>query len=127
MMPFVKRTFTIAVAALAAAALAVTATAASGRHAGDTFTYCSDITYPPEEFYQGTKPAGSDIDIGTEVAKRMGKTAKFDNTGFGADAAAPANGATKEGCPAAGGAWCGRTGPGCPGSAPARSRAPRRG
>jgi polar amino acid transport system substrate-binding protein len=30
----------------------------------------------------GTKPAGSDIDIGTEIAKRMGRTAKFTNTGF---------------------------------------------
>jgi polar amino acid transport system substrate-binding protein len=44
--------------------------------------YCSDITYPPEESYQGTKPVGSDIDIGTEIAKRMGVKARFDNTGF---------------------------------------------
>jgi polar amino acid transport system substrate-binding protein len=82
MKPVLTRTLTVAAAALAAAALAVVATAAAGRHAGGTFTYCSDITYPPEEFYMGTKPAGSDIDIGTAVAKRMGKTAKFDNTGF---------------------------------------------
>jgi polar amino acid transport system substrate-binding protein len=61
------------------------ASASSSTHArasGGTLTFCSDITYPPEEFYKGTKPAGSDIDIGTEVAKRMGKSAKFDNTGF---------------------------------------------
>ena len=45
-------------------------------------TFCSDITYPPEEFYNGSKAAGSDIDIGTEVAKRLGKSAKFTNTGF---------------------------------------------
>jgi polar amino acid transport system substrate-binding protein len=80
MTPSVTRILSIAVAALAA--LAVTATAASGREAAGTLTFCSDITYPPEEFYEGTKPAGSDIDIGTEVAKRLGKTAKFDNTGF---------------------------------------------
>jgi polar amino acid transport system substrate-binding protein len=43
---------------------------------------CSDITYPPEEFYEGTKPVGSDIDIGKEIARRMGVTAQFDNTGF---------------------------------------------
>jgi polar amino acid transport system substrate-binding protein len=43
---------------------------------------CSDITYPPEEFYKGTTPTGSDIDIGTEIAKRMGVKATFDNTGF---------------------------------------------
>jgi polar amino acid transport system substrate-binding protein len=44
--------------------------------------FCSDITYPPEEFYEGTKPKGSDIEIGTDVAKRMGVKARFDNTGF---------------------------------------------
>jgi polar amino acid transport system substrate-binding protein len=50
--------------------------------------YCSDIEYPPEEFYQGTKAVGSDIDIGTEIAKRMGVKAQFDNTGFDAIIAA---------------------------------------
>jgi polar amino acid transport system substrate-binding protein len=46
--------------------------------------FCSDITYPPEEFYKSgtTTPQGSDIDIGNDVAKRMGVTARFDNTGF---------------------------------------------
>jgi len=44
--------------------------------------FCSDITYPPEEFYQGTKPVGSDIEIGAEIARRMGVKAQFDNTGF---------------------------------------------
>jgi polar amino acid transport system substrate-binding protein len=44
--------------------------------------FCSDITYPPEEFYQGTTPAGSDIDIGAAVAKLMGVSAEFQNTGF---------------------------------------------
>jgi len=46
--------------------------------------YCSDITYPPEESYKKgtTTPEGSDIDIGTDIAKRMGVTARFDNTGF---------------------------------------------
>src|SRR5205814_4070634 len=46
-----------------------------------TLSICSAIAYPPEEFYVGTKPAGSDIDIGTEVAKRMGVSAAFTNTG----------------------------------------------
>lgn len=58
------------------------ATTSEARPAGGTLTFCSDITYPPEEFYQGTKPAGSDIDIGNAVAKRLGKSAKFQNTGF---------------------------------------------
>ena len=46
--------------------------------------FCSDITYPPEESYKPgtTTPEGSDIDIGSGVAKRMGVKARFDNTGF---------------------------------------------
>ncbi len=46
--------------------------------------FCSDITYPPEESYKSgtTTPEGSDIDIGNDVAKRMGVKARFDNTGF---------------------------------------------
>src|SRR5207249_5183914 len=45
---------------------------------------CSDITYPPEESYKAgtTTPEGSDIDIGKYIAKKMGVTARFDNTGF---------------------------------------------
>lgn len=45
--------------------------------------YCSDISYPPEEsFAAGNKPIGSDIDIGTGVAKLMGVKATFKNTTF---------------------------------------------
>ena len=47
--------------------------------------FCSDISYPPEEFYDAkdaTKAIGSDIEIGTDLAKRMGVTPEFDNTGF---------------------------------------------
>jgi polar amino acid transport system substrate-binding protein len=46
--------------------------------------FCSDITYPPEESYKPgtTTPEGSDIDIGNYIAKKMGVTAQFDNTGF---------------------------------------------
>jgi polar amino acid transport system substrate-binding protein len=44
--------------------------------------YCSDITYPPEESYQGSKAVGSDIDIGTALAAQMGVKAEFKNTGF---------------------------------------------
>ncbi|MDQ2984115.1 MAG: ABC transporter substrate-binding protein [Actinomycetota bacterium] len=50
--------------------------------------FCSDITYPPEEFYEGTKPVGSDIEVGAELAKRMGVKAEFNNTGFDAIIAA---------------------------------------
>jgi polar amino acid transport system substrate-binding protein len=46
--------------------------------------FCSDITYPPEESYKPgtTTPEGSDIDIGNYIAKKMGVTVQFDNTGF---------------------------------------------
>ena len=44
--------------------------------------WCSDISYPPEEFYDGTTAKGSDIEVGTEIAKRMGVSADFANTGF---------------------------------------------
>ena len=70
-----------------AAVLAVTAAAGSitpppsVKKAGK-IVYCTDATYPPEEFYKGSKAVGSDIDIGTEIAKRMGVKAKFQNTGF---------------------------------------------
>jgi polar amino acid transport system substrate-binding protein len=49
-----------------------------------TLAFCSDITYPPEESYKAgtTTPEGSDIDIGTYIAKKMGVKARFDNTGF---------------------------------------------
>jgi polar amino acid transport system substrate-binding protein len=56
---------------------------ASVKSAGK-LVFCSDITYPPEESYKEgtTTPEGSDIDIGNYVAKKMGVTARFDNTGF---------------------------------------------
>lgn len=62
--------------------LASQSAAAPTRQAAGTLTFCTDATYPPEEFYQGSKLVGSDIDIGNEIAKRIGMTAKFQNTGF---------------------------------------------
>lgn len=44
--------------------------------------FCSDISYPPEEFYDGTTPVGSDIEIGTAIGQQLGVKAQFDNTGF---------------------------------------------
>jgi polar amino acid transport system substrate-binding protein len=65
------------VAMLVVASTASTASAPS-------FVFCSDVTYPPEEFFPegSSKPAGSDIDIGTAVARRLGRKAEFANTGF---------------------------------------------
>jgi polar amino acid transport system substrate-binding protein len=44
--------------------------------------FCSDVSYPPEEFFTGSTPTGSDIDIGKAVAGQMGVKATFSNTGF---------------------------------------------
>jgi polar amino acid transport system substrate-binding protein len=78
---------TLAVAALAAMSAAQGATARPvSESASGTLTYCSSISYPPEEFYRGVvtrgreirpKAVGSDIDIGREVAKRLDLTAAF--------------------------------------------------
>jgi len=80
------RTLRGAVAALAALVL-VSAAAASVNpppniKSAGKIVFCSDITYPPEESYQGTKPVGSDIDIGTALAAQMGVKAEFKNTTF---------------------------------------------
>jgi polar amino acid transport system substrate-binding protein len=84
---------TLAALAAAAVTLAVLAAPAAARptsaaSTSATLVYCSDITYPPEEFYKGTTPAGSDIDIGTAIAKRLGMKAEFANTGFDGNIAA---------------------------------------
>ena len=65
-----------------AASGVASAAAAPERSAAAKLTFCTDISYPPEESYKGTKPVGSDIDIGTAIAKLMGKTAAFKNTVF---------------------------------------------
>jgi polar amino acid transport system substrate-binding protein len=65
-------------AAAAATALAPKRIAEAGK-----IVYCSDMTGPPLEFLdESTKPVGSDIDIGTEVAKRFGVTAEWKNIPF---------------------------------------------
>ena len=44
---------------------------------------CSDIPYPPQEFFddQGN-PTGSDIDIGIEIGRRLGLTGEIENSVF---------------------------------------------
>jgi polar amino acid transport system substrate-binding protein len=45
--------------------------------------FCSDISTPPLESYgAGHQPQGSDIDIGTEIAKRLGLKVVWKNTAF---------------------------------------------
>jgi polar amino acid transport system substrate-binding protein len=61
-----------------------TITAPASVSSAGQLVFCSDITYPPEESYKPgtTTPEGSDIDIGTNIAMKMGVKARFDNTGF---------------------------------------------
>ena len=44
---------------------------------------CSDIPYPPQEFFDANgNPIGSDIEIGQEIAKRLGLTPQIQNSVF---------------------------------------------
>jgi polar amino acid transport system substrate-binding protein len=46
-------------------------------------TYCSDLSGPPLGFFdESGKPVGSDVDIGNEIAKRLGVAAIWANTPF---------------------------------------------
>jgi polar amino acid transport system substrate-binding protein len=46
-------------------------------------TVCSDIPYPPLEFFDAQgNPTGSDIDLGAEIAKRLGLVQAVNNTVF---------------------------------------------
>ena len=75
-------TFLLAGVATAAAARTSVTPPPAIKSAGQ-IVYCSDISYPPEEsFAAGNKPIGSDIDIGTAIAKLMGVKATFKNTTF---------------------------------------------
>jgi polar amino acid transport system substrate-binding protein len=80
----------VAVAGMAAVTTAVTSAAQIGAaiqpppaiaKAGK-IVYCIDATYPPEEYFQGSKIIGSDVDFGTAIAKLMGVGAQFKNTVF---------------------------------------------
>ncbi len=46
-------------------------------------TICSDIPYPPQEFFDANgNPTGSDIDLGNEIANRLGLKVAVQNTVF---------------------------------------------
>jgi len=46
-------------------------------------TVCSDIPYPPQEFFDASgNPTGSDIEIGAEIAKRLGLSSEVENAVF---------------------------------------------
>jgi polar amino acid transport system substrate-binding protein len=49
----------------------------------DKLVICSDIPYPPQEFFDANaNPIGSDIEIGQEIAKRLGVTPVIQNSVF---------------------------------------------
>jgi polar amino acid transport system substrate-binding protein len=49
----------------------------------DKLVICSDIPYPPQEFFDASGNAiGSDIELGQEIAKRIGVTAVIQNSVF---------------------------------------------
>jgi polar amino acid transport system substrate-binding protein len=54
----------------------------------EKLVFCSDIAYPPMEYFDGSQPVGADIDIGSELAERIGREAEFSNVGFDAIIAA---------------------------------------
>jgi polar amino acid transport system substrate-binding protein len=82
----------IAIASVVLVGLTLSACASSkSTTSGGAFTYCTDPTYPPAEFYQAARRGagevsktlvGADIDIGKAVAKRLGGHAEFVATPF---------------------------------------------
>jgi polar amino acid transport system substrate-binding protein len=79
--------------ALAAVAMAVAATTAFAQSAAKIkappsiakagkIVYCTDATYPPEEYFQGSTIIGSDADFAAAIAKLMGVKAELKNTTF---------------------------------------------
>ena len=44
---------------------------------------CMDQPYPPQNFFDAQgNPIGADVELGTEIAKRLGLTAQFENSVF---------------------------------------------
>lgn len=49
----------------------------------DKLVICSDLPYPPQEYFdENGNPIGSDIEIGQEIARRLGLTAEIINSFF---------------------------------------------
>jgi polar amino acid transport system substrate-binding protein len=78
----------IVAAAAVVAAFATVSVAAAGvgpppsvASAG-RIVFCSDLTFPPLESLQGSRPVGAEIDIGSAIGQLMGVKAEFRNVGF---------------------------------------------
>ena len=50
--------------------------------AQEELVICSDIAYPPMEFFEGPEAVGADIDLGDEIAARLGREPVYTNIGF---------------------------------------------
>ena len=50
--------------------------------AGGDWVICTDVPYPPAEFQEGSEFKGYEVEMGEEIAKRMGVEAVFQKTGF---------------------------------------------
>jgi polar amino acid transport system substrate-binding protein len=49
----------------------------AGRTGPGPLVFCVDIGYPPMEFYADGQPAGADVEIAGEIARRLGREAEF--------------------------------------------------
>ncbi|HEX7974829.1 MAG TPA: ABC transporter substrate-binding protein [Anaerolineales bacterium] len=59
----------------------------------DKLQFCTDFPYPPQEFYdENGNPQGLDIEIGTEIANRLGLKAQYVNSVFDTIIAAVSSG-----------------------------------
>ncbi|HET7030896.1 MAG TPA: ABC transporter substrate-binding protein [Candidatus Limnocylindrales bacterium] len=72
-----------AAASPSASAAAVASVPADQLIFPDKLVVCSDLPYPPQEFFddQGT-PVGSDIEVSQEIARRLGLTPEIQNSVF---------------------------------------------
>jgi polar amino acid transport system substrate-binding protein len=71
-----------AAATVAAVAVAAAITPPPNIKKAGKIVFCSDVTYPPEEYFKGSTAVGSDVDIAAGVAKLMGVKSQIKNTTF---------------------------------------------
>jgi polar amino acid transport system substrate-binding protein len=85
-----RSSFAMLGVAVCAAALAATAFARDSAQIqppgsiakAGKIVFCSDVTYPPEEYFKGSTAVGSDVDIAAAVATLMGVKSQIKNTTF---------------------------------------------
>jgi polar amino acid transport system substrate-binding protein len=70
----------VAVAASASGSAKITPPAKIAK--AGKIVWCSDVTYPPEEYFKGTTAVGSDIDIAAGVSALMGVKPQIKNVVF---------------------------------------------